>query len=277
MKVRLALLIALLALPMTFLYAGPVPITSAQLGANVGPANAVTFGPAGQPEYLICPTDVADGCGGAFTESIGGINATIWCVDSQLQINWNNTYSAYIEDMNGTPGPFDKYHVHYEGVTTFTGGAGGWSYDLSGYGVANPNTALTRYELAALLITQYVPSDNMPADSAQNRAIQDAIWRLTENGVTPSLSDAIGGAGTGVPAGYGDWIAYAASRLSTTPSSFFSQWAVVSGGWDSTNFFAGHTAYQTFLVQVTPEPRFYGLLLVVLLSVFGISYRRRMA
>jgi hypothetical protein len=254
----------------TSLYAGPVPITPAQLGYQT----PVVFGPSGQPEYLICPADVPDGCGGAFTENIGGINATVWCIDSQLNVSYGNTYSAYIEGLNGANGLFDANHVHYAGVTTFTGGAGGWSYDLAGYGVASPNSAQTRFELAAILISQYVPNDSVPTNSPQNQSIQDAIWRLTENNAAPSITDNIA---VGTPSGSTDWIAYAASLLTTTPSSFFSQWAVVSGGWQPSTYFAGQQAYQTFLVQVTPEPRFYGLLLVALLSLCGIVYRRRMA
>jgi hypothetical protein len=54
----------------------------------------------------------------------------------------------------------------------------------------------------------------------------------------------------------------------------------VSGGYDlGTNHLltGSQAAVQTFLVQVTPEPRFYGLLLAGLLSAFGIIYRRPMA
>jgi hypothetical protein len=261
------------------LLAGPVPITPAQLGPNTG-ANDVVFGPSGQPEYMVCPADVT-GCGGAFTERIGGINATIWCVDSQLESHWGDSYPAYIEGLNGTPGPFDASHVHYAGVTTYTGGAGGWSYSLAGLGLATPDSARTRYELAAILISQYLPNSAMPdggtscntATCTENKSIQDAIWHLTENNVAPSLSGAVN---VDTPAGYTDWIAYAAHVLSTEPTSFFDQWALVSGGWDASTYFSVDHQYQTFLVQVTPEPRFYGLLLVGLLSLCGIVYRRRM-
>jgi hypothetical protein len=268
MKSRFAYLIALTALTLASLCAGPVPITPAQLGPNIG-ANDVVFGPSGQPEYLVCPTDVS-GCGGAFTERIGGINATIWCVDSQLSANWGDTYPAYIEDLNGTPGPFDANHVHYAGVTT--AGPGGWSYSLSGLNVGiDPNSAKTRFELAAILISQYQPGASMPDNTAYNQAIQDAIWRLTENNSAQTLTNPNADA----------WVTFAENSLnsmsSASVSSFFSQWAVVSGGWDPTTFFSGQHQYQTFLVQVTPEPRFYGLLLVGLLSLCGIVYRRRVA
>jgi hypothetical protein len=263
------------ALAITSLYAGPTPITPSQLGYN----SNVTFGPSGQPEYLICPTDVSGGCGGAFTENIGGtipgingINATIWCVDSQESVTMGLTYSAYIEDLNNANGLFDANHVHYDGITST--GAGGWLYSLSGYGVSNPDSALTRFKLAAILISQYVPNSGMPTNSAENQSIQDAIWHLTENNTVadvPNLTNAIN---DGTPAGYADWIAYAAHILNTPGAFDFSQWAIVSGGWKPGTNFAGETAYQTFLVQVTPEPRFLGLLLVGLLSIFGVVYRR---
>jgi hypothetical protein len=278
MKSRFVYLVAFTALTLASLCAGPVPITPSQLGYNP----SVTFGPSGQPEYLICPADVSGGCGGAFTENIGGINATIWCVDSQLDVHFGDTYPAYIEDLNGTPAPFDTNHVHYMNVTTYTGGAGGWSYCLAGLGLATPDSALTRYELAAILISQYIPNSAMPdggtscntATCTENKSIQDAIWHLTENNVAPNLGGAIN---IGAPAGYTDWIAYAAHLLSTEPASFFNQWAVVSGGWNVTTGTFSGTQYQTFLVQVTPEPRFYGLLLVGLLGLCGVVYRRRLA
>jgi hypothetical protein len=269
MKLPIVFLLAS-ALALTSLYAGPVPITQGQLGYQ----SSVTFGPSGQPEYTICPTDVS-GCGGAFIENIGGINANIWCVDSQESINWGTSYSAYIEGLNGANGLFDANHVHYDGITSV--GASGWVYDLSGYGVSNPNSAQTRFKLAAILISQYVLSDTTPTDNTENRSIQDAIWHLTENNPAGDVFNLNQPINVGVPAGYADWIAYAASVLNTTPTSFFDQWAVISGGWEpSPNYFTG-TQYQTFLVQVTPEPRFYGLLLVGLLSVCGIVYRRRIA
>jgi len=273
MKYQFACFLTVVALSVTSLYAGGVPITPAQLGYQPNVVATVS----GPNAYLICPGDV-NGCGGAFSEQIGGIHATIWCVDSQLDVTNGKTYNAYVESLNAPVAAFDGVsdnYVRYGGINTL-GGPGGWSYNLSGYGVVNPNLAQTRYELAAILISQYIPDDSMPSNSAQNQSIQDAIWHLTENSVIGNLGDPIN---VGVPAGYSDWIAYAASLLPTEPSSFFSQWAVVSGGYDGTTgqLLTGPGAVQTFLVQTTPEPRFYGLLLVGLLSLFGIIYRRRLA
>jgi hypothetical protein len=273
MKYQFACFLTLVTLSMTSLYAGGVPITGAQLGYESNVVATVS----GPDAYLICPADV-NGCGGAFSEQIGPINATIWCVDSQLDVTNGETYNAYVESLNAPVAAFDDViddYVRYGAINT-VGGAGGWSYSLSGYGVANPNSAQTRYELAAILISQYIPNDGMPSNSAQNQSIQDAIWHLTENSVTGNLTDAIN---VGVPVGYSDWIAYAASLLPTEPNSFFSQWAVVSGGYNNATgqLLTGPGAVQTFLVQVTPEPRFYGVLLVGLLSLCGIIYRRRVA
>lgn len=266
------------ALAISALYAGPTPITPSQLGYN----SNVTFGPSGQPQYLICPSDVTGGCGGAFTENIGGtmpgingINATIWCVDSQESVTWGQTYSAYIEDLNNSNGLFDANHVHYDGVTS-VGSPAGWVYDLSGYGVSDPNSALTRFKLAAILISQYIPNDGMPTNTAENQSIQDAIWHLTENYTVSDLFNLNDPINVDTPPGYSDWIAYAAHILNTPGAFDFSQWAIVSGGWQPGTDFAGETAYQTFLVQLdaAPEPRFYGILLVGLLSLF-LAYRRR--
>ena len=266
MKKALLIASALIALGGICIYAAPVPITTAQLGAQT--VTITNF------NNTVCPTGDSPnpGCGGAFTANIGSITgATIWCVDSQLHAHANSPYTAYIEDLNSTPhSPFnDANFVRYGGINTV--GPTGWAYDLTPYGAAND--AQTRYKLAAILITNYIPSADLPTDSTQNRAVQNAIWRLTENNV--AAGTITGDISTGHPSG-SDWIAYAVSVLNANTFDF-SRWAVVSGGFDGTKLLDGAGAVQTFLVEVTPEPRFYGLLLAGLLAICGIVYKRRTA
>lgn len=261
------------ALVVTSLSAAPVAITPGQLGIQNVTAT-------GFPN-LICPADVASlGCGGAFTANIGTINnATIWCVDSQLDVSQGQNYTAYIERIQPpSPNPNfnDGNNVRYGSIATSnTSSTPHWVFDLSGYALSNPDQALTRYELAAILISQYQPNDGAPLNNSTNQSIQDAIWHLTENTsfTQPNLNGPIN---VNAPAG-GDWISYAVSILNSNTFDF-SQWAVVSGGYDpvSNSLYTDSThAVQTFLVQVTPEPRFYGVLLVGLLALVAIVFRRR--
>lgn len=274
MKIRSALAcVAGLLVAATCLSAAPVAITPSQLG--VQNVTATGF------PYLICPTDVASlGCGGAFTANIGTINnATIWCVDSQLDVTQGENYTAYVERIQPpSPNPNfnDGNNVRYGSITSSNiNTTPHWLYDLSTYGVNNPDQALTRYELAAILISQYQPKDDMPGNTSTNQSIQDAIWHLTENSSVSTQPNLNGPINTGVPSG-SDWIAYAVSVLRGGTFDF-SQWAVVSGGYDPTHntLYTDSRAVQTFLVQVTPEPRFYGVLLVGLLALVAIVYRRR--
>jgi hypothetical protein len=248
-------------------YGAAVPITPSQLGQQTVHINSYT--------YLFSGTGAG---GGAFNEQIGPYNATIWCVDSQLTAaGIGSNYTAYIEDLNGYPAAFDSNHVRYENITTL--GGSGWTYSFavgSGnytggnhLGAAQNTDAQIRYRLAAILISQYVPNDGAPLDNAQNNSIQDAIWELTaHNGHTINQSINVNN-----PSG-NNWIDYAIGILNAGTFDF-NQWAVVSGGWNPSTYFSGQTAYQTFLVQVTPEPRFYGLLLVGVLSLCGLLYHRK--
>lgn len=247
------------------LQAAPVPITPNQFG--IQNVQATSF------PYLICPGDV-NGCGGSFTENIGTganqvSNANIWCVDSQLDVTRNESYTASIVSLKTPAASFDNGNlVRYGNVTT-------WTNSLGGYGLSSTD-ALTRYRLASILLDQYVATPDQPANNAQNKSIQNAIWELTENG-SNALNLSSVSIATNVPAGYTDWIAYA-SHVLNQGNFNYGGWAVVSGGYDTTNntlFAPGKgVAVQTFLVQVTPEPSFYGILLLGLAGLFIAAYRR---
>src|ERR1700675_4496070 len=131
MSFRFTHMLAFATIAVTTALAGPVPITPGQLSP---PALNVVATVSGPDAYLVCPGDV-NGCGGAFSEQIGPINnATIWCVDSQLEVTDGESYTAYIESLNNTAANFDNGNiVRYGGINASGGGAGQWSYDMSGY------------------------------------------------------------------------------------------------------------------------------------------------
>src|SRR5437867_7605239 len=96
--------------------AAPTPITPAQLGPS-----HVTFSASGDLSsnpspgafgyafpYLICPPGIG-GCGGAFradvTSAGSGLavhDATLWCVDAQLDVNVGSSYDANIVRLSNT-------------------------------------------------------------------------------------------------------------------------------------------------------------------------------
>jgi hypothetical protein len=271
MKIRLTHLITGAALAISSLCAGPVPITPAQIGPNQSVAG-LTLNNAG-----ICNVQNVGGCGGAFTATVGGIGGvTLWCVDSQEFDQAN--YNANIVSLQTPAVTFDNgTQVRYGSiVSSNTATTPHWLYDISGIaGVTNSDLALTRYELAAILISMYKPQQ-APTDASNinNDAIQQAIWQVTENSSIAAGRNVSQGT-NGQPdlgALENTLITSAASMLGTFN---FGGWAVVSGGYAGGVLQGPPNAVQTYLVEVTPEPRFYGLLLVGLLSLFGIVYRRR--
>jgi hypothetical protein len=269
MQYRFICLLAFTALAITSLSAGPVAISPAQLGVQT--VSGLTQNNAG-----IC--GVIPGCGGAFSATVAGTpNVTMWCVDSQLFDTPN--YTANIVSLNTPDVTFDNgTQVRYGSVASHnTLTSPHWLYDISGIaGVTNADEALTRYRLAAVLITMYDPQ-GAPTDASDpnNDHIQRAIWDLTEN-----TSISIGQAGTNGQPSLGAlesaWITTAAGMLG---GFNFGGWAVASGAYDgvSHSLLGPPNAVQTYLVEVTPEPRFYGLLLAGLLSLCGMIYRRRVA
>jgi hypothetical protein len=266
MKLTFAFCLALLALSMTTLYAGVGTITPNQFGTQNVAGLTLTAGICNVP-------GVSPDCGGAFTASVGtASNATLWCVDSQ-EFDQPN-YTANVVSLTESATMFDNGTLVRYGSVDQPGNTNTWiDNSLS---VANANNALTRYQLAAILITMYVPQGT-PANNADNNNVQQAIWQVMEN-TTPIGEPGTNGAPTFTPtAAVNTLISNAETML--TAGYNFSAWAVISGAFvpGTPGALSTSTYIQTYLVQVTPEPRFYGLLLVGLLGLCGIVYRRRVA
>jgi hypothetical protein len=290
--------------------AAPTPITASQLGASTVTFSTSTdlssnpspghFGYAFP--YLVCPAEVA-GCGGAFRADIKGAasgitihDATVWCVDSQLDVTVGSSYSADIVSLSNTAALDDPSFTRYG----TNGLSPQWVNSIAGY-----NDSASRYKLVAALVMQLQDSSmdgdySKPFDNTyntvlngltvpqgntltmRNQAIQRAIWWIMYNSVngTPSPADITGSRSDGVPGGYSDWVEYAKSVVSGGGVNLAS-WAVVSGPANSVTgalLQPSSGQYQTFLVQlqVTPEPQNLALLIAGL-GVIVWFKRRRMA
>ena len=276
--------------------AAPTPITPAQ----VGPAT-VTFSSNSSTAfpYLVCPGVTGiNGCGGAFradikSNAVGAPtikDATVWCVDSQLDVSAGSSYYANIVSLSNTSALDDPTFTRYG---TNGSPATQWRNPINAF-----NDSASRYKLVAALVMQYQDSNlsgdySKPYDQAHNNsltgqaainltarndAIQRAIWWIMYNKVadpTPSPDDITGNLSAGVPAGYSDWVDWATHNVGSLD---LSSWAVISGPAYSSGSLLPPSSgrYQTFLVQVqaAPEPAYLGLLAVGLGAILWFKRRR---
>jgi hypothetical protein len=143
--------------------------------------------------------------------------------------------------------------------------------------------------MEAYLISQYDYQTSGNADSGlvsdpHNDTIQEAIWSITHNNDSSFESN------SGAPnyiysAGVQGWIDQALANYQAYFKANGNDWAVVSWGVQSNgalNTVAGYgdptnDALQTFLVQVTPEPGFYGALALGLSGLLFFIRRKRKA
>ena len=214
----------------------------------------------------------ANGCGGEFsgtvTHSNNGLSpqlSNFWCVDAQEDVSFGDAgYANFVSlaDISSHPDL-----VRFSGVTNGPGDH--WT------DTALPDSAATRYAMAAWLVQQYQGFNNVggPVISSFNNpvddAIQRAIWTITNNSTLP------GGYYNPTDSTIGAWITEAAkfSNYSTVDTS---AWAVVSWDADPVTGALASPGRQTLLVQVapTPEPSFYGALAVGLSGLF-VAVRKR--
>lgn len=246
------------------LVAAPIPPSSLGLGKSV----AISNNP-----YPVTLSGV--GTGGGFGGTLDGYQTTFWCVDSQLTISLGSNYSANVTPLTSlNQGPWNGT-ARYEDVT-----GSHWQTTFGVVSGVDMDTAEARYRMAAWLVSQY---SNFPAgpsaNNSTNKAIQSAIWQVMLNDTLPQDPDVNTlPISSGAPAGYTNWIDAAKAYVSQQYNDpFFNDWAIVSGAVKQSNgdwVFDSNKMKQTFLVQMAPEPGFYG---VVGLGIAGLLFavRRR--
>ena len=248
-------------------FSGPLPTYQALPGGPsspyIGTGIPVTAG-----WWIGGSSENVDG-GGAFEGTVSPtlFSTAFWCVDDQTYFSPVASAPANITLLSnlGSSKPPGLL-----GQTEYVDAAGKFTLTSDPIGGAILNDPQTRLLMAAYLITQYggytaSPFSQLPVDNSiapgggghgTNAAVQDAIWAITNN---TAFTGANGHTGPGTH-GTSDtnvqyWIDQAALNYGGVSGN---SWALVTWAVNSSGIVTD--AQQNFLVRVTPEPGFYGVL-----------------
>jgi hypothetical protein len=247
--------------------ADPAPISTSNLG--LAQSLVLSNTPAGSSQLGVG--------GGEFQGTVNGASTLFWCVDDQEEFYFGDSgYGNVIQLQNVAA---DSNYVRYGNVTN--GGTPGWTNTSdTPDSTPLPSDATDRFAMAAYLVSQYngfVGSESgaVVQNTSTDLAIQEAIWTLTNNSsLSGGFSAITGNDSDNTTDQY--WIHQA---LLNYASVNLADWAVVSWTTDSVGNLSWQSNKQTFLVQVapTPEPRFYGFLIVAMAGLFFFARRRQLA
>jgi hypothetical protein len=248
-------------------FADPAPISTSNLG--LAQSLVVSDTPAGSSQLGVGA--------GEFAGTINGASTLFWCVDDQEEFYLGDSgYGNVIQLQNVAA---DSNYVRYGNVTN--GGTPGWTNTTdTPDSTPLPGSATNRFAMAAYLVSQYngfVASESgaVVQNTSTDLAIQEAIWSLTNNSsLSGGFSAITGNDSDNTTDQY--WIHQA---LLNYASVNLADWAVVSWTTDSIGNLSWQSNKQTFLVQVapTPEPRFYGFLIVAMAGLCFFARRSQFA
>lgn len=255
---RLSWYASVLLVAASLAVAGPLPLSV--LGPDNPQTTKITVWP-----YQVTSSGFG---GGGFTGTVGGHSTTLWCVDSQQLLYFNESVPASVHLIRNIGQSNVDPEVRSSGVIN-SSSPYSWKY----YTTDNFwNFAKTRYTAAAWLVEKYTGFPAGPnANNAYNQGIQRAIWSLlyttAGGGLDPGNQDT----------GSGSWIQQAKSAITKGYSA--PGWAVLSWGVYALGTQIGDLhptwVHQTLLVQIVPEPGFYGLLGLGLSALFFFARRRQ--
>ena len=279
----LVLMGALLSVPTGFA-TSPLPSSYATTGTPLGVHLGVSI-TAGSYLYQ----QVATG-GGEFAGSVAGASTAFWCVDDQIYFAPPQSGLADIVTLANINA--NEQYVRYGNLTNSS--TPGWLNTTDGGStpLALPPDPQSRYEMEAYLISQYAyatggvggNTDSGLVSGGYNDAIQEAIWSITHNNDSSFESNSGAPNYIGSP-GVQGWIDQALANYQAYFKAHGNEWAVVSWGVKSDgtlntgNGYGDPTndALQTFMVQIAPEPGFYGALAMGLSGLVFFIRRKRKA
>ena len=123
--------------------------------------------------------------------------------------------------------------------------------------------------MSAYLVSQYPTLQNNVNGFQVASAIQKVIWAITNNSSLTGGYSVISPIGDPTTNGY--WIDQAINNYNTVD---LTHWAIVSWSVDGNTLDPLTPGRQTFLVQVTPEPGFFGVLTLGMFGLFFFVPRR---
>ena len=216
-----------------------IPLAFSATCLLAGPVSSLNVGM--QPITITSQMTNING-GGSFAGTVDGFSTTFWCIDDQ---RFFSTPTSFTGDIVVLGNWTNTQTVQAEKASSPT-----WGDGLS-------LTELQRFQAAAWLIEQYSGFPNGPTGTANDVAIQNAIWRLTYvnglGGVLPAENSFFDAA-----------VAFVTNPIHT--DAMFGQFAVVASG----------TQSQIVQIAAVPEPGTLTLLGIAGLAL-GIVARKRRA
>jgi hypothetical protein len=264
---KLSLIFLTLTVAATIAFADPAPISNPN---DLGLARSLVLidTPSGSSQLGVG--------GGEFAGTINGDSTLFWCVDDQEEFNFGDSGYGNVTLLQNVGA--NASSVKYGNVTN--GGTPTWTNTSDTFdSVALPSDATDRFAMAAFLVSEYngfVGSESgaVVANTAQDLAIQEAIWSITNNSSLSGGFSTISGNDTNNTTDQ-YWIHQALLNYANVN---LGNWAVVSWTTDSLGNLSWRDNKQTFLVQVapTPEPRLYGILLFGMAGLCFFARRRKL-
>lgn len=224
------------------------------------------------------------GGGGGAQATLNGVPVNIYCDDFDNSLALGTDTSAYVTALSTTANlsdtRFGNMPAAYFNVPTLSTNNKTTSTDTADESFLQTANALTRYELAAYLVSDYNPTGG---NSTQNNEIQEAIWQLLDptvegapfnpdsfsaSGYTPEIEQAIAWY-QGIDSNTAALNAFLSQFDIVSPTNMTFDYAAGVGG-------LGLGGFQEQIVYAptpTPEPRnMVGFLAVLLV---GIAFVRR--
>lgn len=222
---------------------------------------------------------LAGGGGGATAQLNGSQNIELFCVDFANQIYVPMDYSAYLTTLTSGSNLND---TRFGSVTNWT--TVNISGDSTDSSTINGATDLGRYQMAAYLISQYNLGDgatkpfSLDGSSTSNNGIQQAIWDILDpkgESFKPIASSSY--SNTALEAAAQWYSATGGNSGSTARNNFLANFRIVS---DATmggcGFALSGCGFQE-QITVVPEPRHLAVMLIGLLLVGSVAFRRLQA